>query len=147
MAEKANVSQTTSLPELKAPSEANMSQKEISANMNLPNTLGEPPVQDEDVNLHEQSVEGEERSLSGIVVPMEITYMDTEDEYKYMVSKIHIFKVHTFKLDILYLWITKIDIFKLHILHLEITRYIYSNPFLGFQFLPWACLISLYKKS
>jgi hypothetical protein len=26
------------------------------------------------------------------VVPMEITYMDTEDEYKYMVSKIHKFK-------------------------------------------------------
>ncbi len=32
------------------------------------------------------------------VMPTEITYMDTEDEYKYMVSKIHIFKVHIFKL-------------------------------------------------
>jgi hypothetical protein len=63
---EANVSQTTTLPELKAPPEANMSQKEISANMNPPNILGEPPVQDEDMNLHKQPVEGEERSLSGI---------------------------------------------------------------------------------
>jgi hypothetical protein len=38
--------------------------------------------------------------------------MDTEDEYKYMVSKIHIFKVHIFKLHILYLEIIKIHIFK-----------------------------------
>ncbi len=64
--EEANVSQTTTLPELKAPPEANMSQKEISANMNPTNNLGEPPVQDEDMNLHKQPVEGEERSLSGI---------------------------------------------------------------------------------
>jgi hypothetical protein len=63
---EANISQTTTLPELKAPPEANMSQKEISANMNPPNNLGEPPVQDEDMNLHEQPVEGEERSLSDI---------------------------------------------------------------------------------
>jgi hypothetical protein len=61
-----NISQTTTLPELKAPPEAIMSQKEISANMNPPNILGEPTVQDEDMNLHEQPVEGEERSLSGI---------------------------------------------------------------------------------
>ncbi len=46
------------------------------------------------------------------VVPTEITYMDTEDGYKYMVSKIHIFKVHIFKLHILYLKTTKIHIFK-----------------------------------
>jgi hypothetical protein len=46
------------------------------------------------------------------VVLTEITYMDTEDEYKYMVSKIHIFKVHIFKLHILYLKTTKIHIFK-----------------------------------
>jgi hypothetical protein len=46
------------------------------------------------------------------VVPMEITYMDTEDEYKYMVSKIHIFKVHIFKLFILYLEIIKIHTLK-----------------------------------
>jgi hypothetical protein len=39
---EANISQTTTLPELKAPPEANMSQKEISANMNPPNILGEP---------------------------------------------------------------------------------------------------------
>jgi hypothetical protein len=63
---EANVSQTTTLSELKAPPEANMSQKEISANMNPPNILGEPPVQDEDMNLHKQPVEGEERSLSSI---------------------------------------------------------------------------------
>jgi hypothetical protein len=43
-----------------------MSQKEISANMNPQNILGEPPVQDEDMNLHEQPVEGEEWSLSGV---------------------------------------------------------------------------------
>jgi hypothetical protein len=67
------------------------------------------------------------------VVPTEITYMDTEDEYKYMVLKIHTFKVHIFKLDILYLRITKIHIFKLHILYLEITKihifkYIFRFP-------------------
>ncbi len=55
-------------------------------------------------------------------MPTEITYMDTEEEYKYMVSKIQIFKVHIFKFDILYLRITKIHIFKLHILYLEITK-------------------------
>ncbi len=27
------------------------------------------------------------------------------------------------------------------------SKYIYSNPFLGFQFLPWACLMSLSQKS
>jgi hypothetical protein len=56
---EAHVSQTTTLPELKAPPEAHMSQKEISANMNPPNILGEPPVQDEDMNPDEQPVEGE----------------------------------------------------------------------------------------
>jgi hypothetical protein len=61
-----NISQTTTLPELKAPPEVHMSQKAISANMNPPNFLGEPPVQDEDMNLHKQPVEGEEMSLSGI---------------------------------------------------------------------------------
>jgi hypothetical protein len=43
-----------------------MSQKEISANMNPPNILGEPPVQDEYMNLHGHPVEGEDRSLSGM---------------------------------------------------------------------------------
>ncbi len=66
MAGEANVSQKTALLELTAPPETNMSQKEISANMNPQNILGEPPVQDEDMNLHEQTVEGGERSLSGI---------------------------------------------------------------------------------
>ncbi len=46
------------------------------------------------------------------VVPTEITYMVTEDKYKYMVSKIHIFKVHIFKIHIFYLEIIKIHIFK-----------------------------------
>ncbi len=49
-----------------APPEANMSQKDISANINLPKILGEQPVQDEDMNLHEEPVEDEERSLSSI---------------------------------------------------------------------------------
>jgi hypothetical protein len=53
-----------------------------------------------------------QRCIHDHVVPTEITYMDTEDEYKYMVSKIHIFKVHIFKLHILYLEIIKIHIFK-----------------------------------
>jgi hypothetical protein len=61
-----NVSQTTTLPELKAPPEANMSQKDISANNNPPNILGEPPVHIEGMNMHEQPVENEERSLSSI---------------------------------------------------------------------------------
>jgi hypothetical protein len=63
---EANISQTTTIPELKAPPEANMSQKEISANMNPPHILGEPSVQDEEMNLHRQPVEGEKRSLSGM---------------------------------------------------------------------------------
>jgi hypothetical protein len=66
MSGEGNVSQTTTVPELKAPPEGNMSQKEISANMNPPNIPGEPPVQDEDMNPHEQPIEGEERSLSGM---------------------------------------------------------------------------------
>ncbi len=62
---EANVLQTTTLPGLKAPPEVHMSQKEVSDNMNPPNIVGEPPVQDEDMNPDEQPVEGEERSLSG----------------------------------------------------------------------------------
>jgi hypothetical protein len=62
---EANVSQTTTLPKLKAPPEPHMSQKEISANMNPPKTLGEPRVQDEAMNPDKQPVEGEETSLSG----------------------------------------------------------------------------------
>jgi hypothetical protein len=41
---EAIVLQTTTLPELKAPPEAHMSQKEISADMIPQNILGEPPV-------------------------------------------------------------------------------------------------------
>jgi hypothetical protein len=65
---EANVSQTATLPELKAPPEANMSQKDLSANMDPPNILSEPSVQDEDMNLHEQLVEGEEKSLSSMSI-------------------------------------------------------------------------------
>jgi hypothetical protein len=43
-----------------------MSQKDFSSNMNPPNILGEPSVQDEDMNLHEESVQDEESSLSSI---------------------------------------------------------------------------------
>ncbi len=43
-----------------------MSQKETSTNMNPPNILGEPHVQDEEMNLHEQPVEDEEKSLSSM---------------------------------------------------------------------------------
>ncbi len=44
-----------------------MSQTEISANMNLQNVLGEPPVQDEDMNLREESVQDEESNVSSIL--------------------------------------------------------------------------------
>ncbi len=65
MSGDANVSQqTTAVLGLKAPPEANMSQKQIAANMNLPNINLEPPVHDEVVNLHEKPVDGKERSLS-----------------------------------------------------------------------------------
>jgi hypothetical protein len=48
MSGDANVSQqTTAVPGLKAPPEANMSQKQIAANMNPPNINLEPPVHDE----------------------------------------------------------------------------------------------------
>jgi hypothetical protein len=43
-----------------------MSQKDISANMNPQNILGEPPVQDEYMNLREKPVQDEESSLSSI---------------------------------------------------------------------------------
>jgi hypothetical protein len=46
------------------------------------------------------------------VMPTELTYMDMEDDYKYMVSKIHIFKVYISKLHVLFLKITKIHVFK-----------------------------------
>jgi hypothetical protein len=61
---EANISQTSTLSELKAPPEAHICQKETSANMNPPNILGEPPVQDEDMNPDEQPVESKETSLS-----------------------------------------------------------------------------------
>jgi hypothetical protein len=65
MSGDANVSQqTTAVPGLKAPPEANMSQKQIAANMNPPNINLEPPVHDEVMNLHKKPVDGKERSLS-----------------------------------------------------------------------------------
>ncbi len=60
--------QTTTVPGLKAPPEANMSQKEISANMNPPNIHGEPPVHDEVMNLQEKPVDGKETSLSSMSI-------------------------------------------------------------------------------
>ncbi len=64
MSGDANISnQTTTVPGLKAPPEANMSHKEISANMNPPNIHGEPPVHDDVMNLHEKPVDGKETSL------------------------------------------------------------------------------------
>jgi hypothetical protein len=65
MSGNANVAQqTTAVPGLKAPPEANMSQKQIAANMNPPNINFEPPVHDEVMNLHKKPVDGKERSLS-----------------------------------------------------------------------------------
>ncbi len=64
-----NVSHHTStVPGLKVPPEGNMSQKEVAANMNPPNIHFEPPVLDEAMNLHDKSVDGEERSLSSVSI-------------------------------------------------------------------------------
>jgi hypothetical protein len=64
-----NVSnQTTTVPGLKAPPEANMSQKEISANMNPPNIHEEPPLHDEVMNLQEKPDAGKETSLSSMSI-------------------------------------------------------------------------------
>ncbi len=60
--------QTSTVPGLKAPPEANMSQKEISANMNPSNIHGEPPVHDEVMNLHKKPVDGKKRSLSSMSI-------------------------------------------------------------------------------
>ena len=69
MSGDANVSnQTTTVPGLKAPPEANMSQKEISANMNPPNIHGEPPVHDEVMNLQEKPDDGIETSMSSMSI-------------------------------------------------------------------------------
>jgi hypothetical protein len=81
------------------------------------------------------------------VVPMKITYMDTEDEYKYIVLNIHIFKVHIFKLDILYLRLTKIHIFKLHTLYLEITKIHIFKSIFRFPISSLGLLIYFYQKS
>jgi hypothetical protein len=64
-----NVSnQTTTVPRLKATPEANMSQKEISANMNPQNIHGEQPVHDEVMNLHKKPVDGKETNLSSMSI-------------------------------------------------------------------------------
>jgi hypothetical protein len=69
MSGDANVSQqTTTVPGLMASPEANMSQKEISANMNPPNIHGEPPVHDEVMNLDKKPVDGKERILSSMSI-------------------------------------------------------------------------------
>jgi hypothetical protein len=56
------------VPGLKAPPEANMSQKEVSADINPPIIHFEPLVHDEMMNLHEKPVDGEERSLSSMSI-------------------------------------------------------------------------------
>jgi hypothetical protein len=69
MSGDANISnKITTVPGLKAPPEVNMSQKEISANMNPPNIRGEPPVYDEVMNLHKKPVDGKETSLSSMFI-------------------------------------------------------------------------------
>jgi hypothetical protein len=52
--------QTTTVPGLTAPPEANMSQKELADNMNPPNIHFESPNHDEVMNLHEKPVDGKE---------------------------------------------------------------------------------------
>jgi hypothetical protein len=59
---------TTTVPGLKAPPEANMSKKEVAANMNPPNIHFEPPVHDEVMNLHEKPVDGKDSSLSSMSI-------------------------------------------------------------------------------
>jgi hypothetical protein len=69
MSEDANVTHHRStVPGLKAPPEANMSQKEVAANMNPQNIHFEPPVHDEVMNMHEKPVDGEERGLSSVSI-------------------------------------------------------------------------------
>ncbi len=69
MSGDANISSRTTIVQgLKAPPEANMSQKEISANMNPQNIHGEPPVHDEVMNLHKKPVDGKETSLSSMSI-------------------------------------------------------------------------------
>jgi hypothetical protein len=69
MSGDANVSnQTPTVPGLKAPPEVNISQKEISANMNPPNIHGEPPVHDEVMNLQEKPDDGKEMGLSSMSI-------------------------------------------------------------------------------
>jgi hypothetical protein len=53
---------------LNAPPEANMSQKEVAANINPPNIHFELPIHDEVMNLHKKPVGGEERSLSHVSI-------------------------------------------------------------------------------
>ncbi len=67
MSGDANMSQqSTAVPGLKAPPEANMSQKQIAANMNPPNINLEPPVHDEVMNLHEKPVDGKEEFVQHV---------------------------------------------------------------------------------
>jgi hypothetical protein len=60
--------QTTTVPGLKAPPEANMSQIQIAANMNPPNIHGEPPVHAEVMNLQEKPDDCKEASLSSMSI-------------------------------------------------------------------------------
>ena len=53
---------------LKVPPEANMSQEEVAVNMIPPNIHVEPPFHDEVMNLHKQTVDGQDRSLSSMSI-------------------------------------------------------------------------------
>jgi hypothetical protein len=69
MSGDANISLHKSIvPGLKAPPEANMSQKEVAANMKPPNLHFEPLIHDEVMNLHKKPVDCKERSLSSVSI-------------------------------------------------------------------------------
>jgi hypothetical protein len=94
--------QTTAVPGLKAPPEANMSQKQIAVNMNPSNINLEPPVHNEVMNLHEKHVDSKERSLSstsilgennnnGLLFAPTCTTCFNENKYLLMSKKNHLF--------------------------------------------------------
>ncbi len=58
------------------PPEANMSQKEVAANMNPPNIHFEPPVHDEVMNLHNKPVDGERGVCPACQLLVKMTTMD-----------------------------------------------------------------------
>jgi hypothetical protein len=59
---------TSTVPGLKAPPEAKVSQEEVAVNMNPPNIHSEPPVHNEVMNLHKKPVDGQKRCLSSMSI-------------------------------------------------------------------------------